>query len=60
MERIQMPVGLDIGAETPHEIALSVLGEVLGVLRERPYVADAAGKPLGVQLQRCKGRKESS
>ena len=59
MARIQMPVGLDIGAETPHEIALSVLGEALGVLRERPYVTDEAGQPLGVPLQRCKGRKET-
>ncbi len=30
------PIGLDIGSEAPAEIAISVLGEVLQVLRSRP------------------------
>ncbi len=32
LESVHAPVGLDIGAETPEEIALSVLSEILSVL----------------------------
>jgi xanthine/CO dehydrogenase XdhC/CoxF family maturation factor len=39
-ERIKFPVGLDIGAETPEEISLSICSEVLAFFRE------ASGKPL--------------
>jgi xanthine/CO dehydrogenase XdhC/CoxF family maturation factor len=34
--RFHSPVGLDIGAETPEEIALAVVAEILSTLRERP------------------------
>ncbi len=34
------PVGLDIGAESPEEIALSITAEIIAVLRDRP------GNPL--------------
>lgn len=35
MDRIHTPAGLDIGASTPEEIALSILSEILAVTRHR-------------------------
>lgn len=31
LERVRAPIGLDLGAETPEEIAVSILGEILAV-----------------------------
>ena len=36
LERVYAPLGLDIGADSPAEIAVSVLAEILAVLRQRP------------------------
>jgi xanthine dehydrogenase accessory factor len=36
LQRVRVPVGLDIGARSAAEIALSVLAEALAVLRSRP------------------------
>lgn len=40
--RIRAPIGLDIGAVSPAEIAVSVLGEVVGALRRKPLRAETA------------------
>ena len=51
---LRAPCGLDIGAETPEEIALSVLAELVEVRRGRaafvaaPGPATLAGEPIGV------------
>lgn len=36
LERLYAPVGIDIGAETPEEIALSIIAEIRAVLAARP------------------------
>jgi xanthine dehydrogenase accessory factor len=35
LERVQTPIGMDIGAETPREIAVSIIGEIIAVQRGR-------------------------
>lgn len=41
--RIHAPIGLDIGAVSPAEIAVSVLGQVIGALRKKPLRSDKDG-----------------
>lgn len=43
--RIHGPIGLDIGAVTPAEIAVSILAEVVATLRRDRIKGRAAGKP---------------
>ncbi|MBM3608443.1 MAG: XdhC family protein [Alphaproteobacteria bacterium] len=42
--RIRAPIGLDIGAVSPAEIAVSVLGEIIMALRKKPLRAPAPEK----------------
>jgi xanthine dehydrogenase accessory factor len=36
LARIHAPIGLDIGAVSPAEIAVSIIGEIIGALRKKP------------------------
>lgn len=36
LDRVYAPLGLDIGADSPAEIAISTLAEIIAVLRQRP------------------------
>lgn len=36
LERIHSPIGLDIGAEAPDEIAISIIAEIQGIFSNRP------------------------
>jgi xanthine dehydrogenase accessory factor len=42
LERIHAPIGLDIGAQSPAEIAVAVLAEIITALRKTPDAARAA------------------
>ena len=41
LARIHAPIGLDIGAVSPAEIAVSIVGEVIGALRKKPLRDEA-------------------
>jgi len=45
LARVQVPVGLDIGAQTPAEIALSVVAQIVAVRSGRPGTALAERAP---------------
>ena len=40
LARIHAPIGLDIGAVSPPEIAVAILGEVVAALRKKPLLSD--------------------
>lgn len=53
LERIRGPIGLDIGAESPEEMAISILAEIIAVRHGRAggALTDASGRIRGTVLQ---------
>ena len=47
LARVHAPIGLDIAALTPAEIAVSVLGEIVAARRRKPARAPLAAAPAG-------------
>ena len=43
LARIHAPIGLDIGAVSPSEIAISIAGEIIQALRKKPLRVERAG-----------------
>ncbi len=58
--QVIMPVGMALGAETPHEIALSIHAEVLATVRAAAWVTSDSGQPLGLYRLRDLPRREAS
>jgi len=54
LSEIHAPLGVDLGAETPEEIAVSIIGEVIRERRTRAHDEFNLGVKLG-QLQRAAG-----
>jgi xanthine dehydrogenase accessory factor len=44
LARIHAPIGLDIGAVSPPEIAVAILGEVVAALRKKPPSSDGSSR----------------
>jgi xanthine dehydrogenase accessory factor len=54
VERVRSPIGLDIGAETPEEIAVSIVGEILALRggRDARPLSDETVLPANVTVHR--------
>ncbi len=44
LARIHAPIGLDIGAVSPAEIAVSIIGEIVASLRKKPLRSEGPGR----------------
>ncbi|MDO5424521.1 MAG: XdhC family protein [Eubacteriales bacterium] len=51
LEQVHAPIGLSIGAETPEEIAVSILAEIIQVKNSRKRTAGYAGEILDALLE---------
>ncbi len=51
VDRVVSPIGLEIGAETPEEIALSIMAQVVGVYRGALSPSTSTGSPSPARTQ---------
>lgn len=58
LDRIHAPIGLDIGAQTPAEIAICIMAEIISV--QRGHAGGAAGGSLSAPLQRQRQARRNS
>ncbi len=60
LERIRGPIGLDIGAESPEEMAISILAEIIAVRHGRVGgpLTEASGRIRGPVLQPASARAD--
>jgi len=58
LRRVHAPIGLDIGAVTPAEIAISILAQLIAVRRGVDTAALAMAKPKLGRLQEAGGRRQ--
>ena len=61
LQRIRTPAGLDLGAETPEEIAVSIMSEIIALRRggngqPMTVAGSAVGTPSGQDLAACEGK----
>ena len=54
IEQIHAPIGLDIGAETPEEIAISIMAQIIAVRRENAYSEGYPAELLDALLEEDK------
>jgi xanthine dehydrogenase accessory factor len=59
--RLRAPIGLDIGAATPEEMAISILGEIIALRRGRRggSLTNATGRIRGEGVDQTAAREEA-